>query len=198
MTTSSPLLRAFDPIADKHAHTLILGSMPGEASLQAGQYYAHSRNLFWPIVAEVMGFSADLRAELHELRKQKSSSKKMPEALYAKCCAALQASGCALWDVLATCERTGSLDAAIRNGQPNDFPAFFAQHPRITRVFFNGGTAEGEFRRKVLPKLELSEGRPLTLCRLPSTSPAYAAMNRADKIDCWCKAWKGKGETPVC
>ena len=178
MTTSSPLLRAFDPIADEHAHTLILGSMPGEASLQAGQYYAHSRNLFWPIVAEIMGFSADLP--------------------YPERCAALLAHGCALWDVLATCERTGSLDADIRNGQPNDFPAFFAQHPRITRVFFNGGTAEGEFRRKVLPKLELSEGRPLTLCRLPSTSPAYAAMNRADKIDCWCKAWKGKGETPVC
>ena len=177
--SASPLLHAFKPIADKRAHTLILGSMPGEASLQARQYYAHSRNLFWPIVAEIMGFSADLP--------------------YPKRCAALLAHGCALWDVLATCERTGSLDAAIRNGQPNNFPAFFAQHPRITRVFFNGGTAEGEFRRKVMPELaRLGIAPRLALHRLPSTSPAYAAMNRADKIDCWCKAWKGEGETPVC
>ena len=170
--SASPLLHAFDPIADERAHTLILGSMPGEASLHARQYYAHSRNLFWPIVAEIMGFSADLP--------------------YPDRCAALQASGCALWDVLATCERTGSLDAAIRNGQPNDFPAFFAQHPRITRVFFNGGTAEGEFRRKVLPKLELSEGRPLTLCRLPSTSPAYAVLSRDQKTALWRAAWENK------
>ena len=120
--SASPLLHAFKPIADKRAHTLILGSMPGEASLHAGQYYAHSRNLFWPMVAEIMGFSADLRAELHE----RKPSSKMPEALYAKCCDALLVRGCALWDVLATCERTGSLDADIRNGQPNDFPAFFA------------------------------------------------------------------------
>ena len=190
--SASPLLHAFDPIADERAHTLILGSMPGEASLHARQYYAHSRNLFWPIVAEIMGFSAELRAELHELRKQKPSSKKMPEALYAKCCAALQASGCALWDVLATCERTGSLDAAIRNGTPNDFPAFFAQYPRITRVFFNGATAEREFRCKVMPKLELNEGRPLTLCRLPSTSPANATLSRDQKTALWRAAWEGK------
>lgn len=190
MTTSSPLLHAFPPIADKHAHahTLILGSMPGEASLQAGQYYAHSRNLFWPIVAEVMGFSADLRAELHE----RKPSSKMPEALYAKCCDALLVRGCALWDVLATCERTGSLDADIRNGKANDFPAFFAQYPRITRVFFNGATAESEFRCKVMPKLELNEGRPLTLCRLPSTSPANATLSRDQKTALWRAAWEGK------
>lgn len=172
MTTSSPLLHAFPPIADKRAHTLILGSMPGEASLQAGQYYAHPRNLFWPIVAEVMGFAAELP--------------------YPERCAALLARGCALWDVLATCERTGSLDAAIRNGKANDFPAFFAQHPCITRVFFNGATAEGEFRCKVMPKLELSEGRPLTLCRLPSTSPANATLSRDQKTALWRAAWEGK------
>ena len=162
MTTATHLLHAFPPLVDEHAHTLILGSMPGEASLQAGQYYAHPRNGFWPIVAEVLGFAADLP--------------------YPERCAALLARGCALWDVLATCERAGSLDADIRNGTPNNFPAFFADNPRITRVFFNGSTAEGEFRRKVMPRLELGEGRPLTLCRLPSTSPAYAALPRAEKI----------------
>ena len=172
MTTATHLLHAFPPLVDEHAHTLILGSMPGEASLDARQYYAHPRNLFWPIVAEVMGFAADLP--------------------YPERCAALLARGCALWDVLATCERAGSLDADIRNGTPNDFPAFFAQYPRITRVFFNGSTAEREFHRKVLPKLELSEGRPLTLCRLPSTSPAYAALRRDQKTALWRAAWEGQ------
>ena len=172
MTTATHPLHAFPPLVDEHAHTLILGSMPGEASLQAGQYYAHPRNGFWPIVAEVLGFAADLP--------------------YPERCAALLARGCALWDVLATCERAGSLDADIRNGTPNNFPAFFADNPRITRVFFNGSTAEGEFRRKVMPRLELGEGRPLTLCRLPSTSPAYAALPRAEKIAQWRAAWESR------
>ena len=170
--TTTPQPHAFPPLIDEHAHTLILGSMPGQASLDARQYYAHPRNGFWPIVAEIMGFAAELP--------------------YPERCAALLAHGCALWDVLATCERAGSLDAAIRNGTPNDFPAFFAQYPRITRVFFNGGRAEGEFRRKVMPKLELSEGRPLTLCRLPSTSPANATLRRAEKIKRWREAWENQ------
>ena len=173
MTTATHPLHAFPPLVDEHAHTLILGSMPGEASLQAGQYYAHPRNGFWPIVAAVMGFAADLP--------------------YPERCAALLARGCALWDVLATCERTGSLDADIRNGTPNDFPAFFADYPHITRVFFNGSTAEGEFRRKVLPELtRLGIAPRLALHRLPSTSPAHAACSRAEKIKRWREAWESQ------
>ena len=144
MTTSSPLLRAFDPIADEHAHTLILGSMPGEASLQAGQYYAHSRNLFWPIVAEVMGFSADLP--------------------YPERCAALLAHGCALWDVLAACRRRGSLDTAITDARPNDIAGLLRRCPGIAAIGCNG-TAAFTLLRRFQPALRERPG--LRIVRLP-------------------------------
>lgn len=158
------LLHGFPPVAGAGARRLILGSMPGQASLQADRYYAHERNAFWRIMGALIGAG--------------------PELPYADRLDRLVAHRIALWDVIAACERPGSLDAAIVGAsvRPNDFPAFFAAHPGIDRVFFNGAAAETAFRRHALPGLG---GRTLRLVRLPSTSPAHAAAGYADKLAAW-------------
>lgn len=157
-------LRSFPPIADPQSTTLILGSMPGVASLLAQRYYAHPRNVFWPIVGTLLDIA--------------------PTADYAARVAALQAAHIALWDVLQSCRREGSLDTRIARGSEvaNDFPGFLRTHPGITRIFFNGAKAEASFRRLVLPELAPTT---LQLSRLPSTSPAHAALSLADKIAAW-------------
>lgn len=161
-----PLKRAFPPIIGQQPRLLILGSMPGEGSLRAGEYYGHRRNAFWPILCALLGVPAD--------------------APYPVRTAALLAHGIALWDVIAACARPGSLDSAIRPGsvQVNDFGALFGAHPTLRRVAFNGGTAEREYRRRVLPALD-APARDLTLLRLPSTSPAHAGMPYAAKRAAW-------------
>jgi hypoxanthine-DNA glycosylase len=158
------LIQGFPPVVAPGARCLILGSMPGQASLQADRYYAHPRNAFWPIMGELLGAGPALP---YEIRLQK-----------------LTAAGIALWDVIAACERPGSLDADIvgPSVRPNDFAAFLAAYPAIESVYFNGGAAETAFRRHVLPRLA---DRPLRLHRLPSTSPAHAARNYAEKLAAW-------------
>lgn len=160
------LARAFPPVAAATAHSLILGSLPGQASLAARRYYAHPRNAFWPIMRAVLGLP--------------------PQAGYERCCAALCAAGFALWDVLAQGERPGSLDANIRTDtvRINDFAAFFAAHPQLQRVFFNGVTAERLFLRHVLPELG-SAAAGWLLQRLPSTSPAHASLSLEEKQRQW-------------
>ena len=155
---------SFPPVAAPDARLLILGSMPGEASLRAGQYYAHPRNAFWPIMGDLLGFSPDL-----------------PYADRLQC---LTAAGIALWDVIAGCERSGSLDADIvrTSVRANDFAGFLAAHPSIERVCFNGAAAETNFRRHVLPHATANHCR---LLRLPSTSPAHAARGYAEKLAAW-------------
>ena len=155
---------SFPPVAAPDARLLILGSMPGEASLRAGQYYAHPRNAFWPIMGDLLGFSPDLP--------------------YADRLQRLTASGIALWDVIAGCERSGSLDADIvrTSVRTNDFAGFLTAHPGIERVFFNGAAAETNFRRHVLPQATANHCR---LLRLPSTSPAHAARGYAEKLAAW-------------
>ncbi|MDY0057667.1 MAG: DNA-deoxyinosine glycosylase [Methyloversatilis sp.] len=158
-------VRCFPPVADPAtARVLILGSMPGVASLAAQRYYAHPRNQFWPIMGALFGAG--------------------PELPYAERLRVLTAAGIALWDVLESCERAGSLDAAIdaRSAQANDFAAFFDAHPGITRIVCNGGTAEKHFRRDVMPQLP---PRALELVRLPSTSPAHAGMGAQEKLARW-------------
>ena len=155
-------VQSFPPIASPDSRVLILGSMPGVESLKAGQYYAHPRNAFWHIMGQL--FAAG------------------PSLTYEARTACLQSAGIALWDVLRTCVRPGSLDASITEEVANDFPAFFAIHPNITHVFFNGSKAETAFRRHVLPCLP--EDRHV-LARLPSTSPAHAAMLLEAKMQAW-------------
>lgn len=158
-------LEAFPPITTAAAHTLILGSMPGAASLAAGQYYAHPRNHFWPIIEAVLGIDA-----------------RQP---YAQRTRQLAALGFALWDVLAACRRPGSLDSRIDRDslELNDFATFLREHRHVARVFFNGGTAERLFRRHVAPAL--AGHGPLSMTRLPSTSPANASVSYDAKLAAW-------------
>jgi hypoxanthine-DNA glycosylase len=161
-------VQSFPPIADAGARILILGSMPGKASLAAGEYYAHPHNLFWRILCEVTGTD--------------------PASPYALRTRALEACGVALWDVLAACTRKGSLDSAIVDAsiRVNDFDSFYRSHTRISHVFFNGAKAEACYRRHVLPMLGGDTGR-LNCLRLPSTSPANASIPREHRQRVWTR-----------
>jgi hypoxanthine-DNA glycosylase len=156
-------IESFPPIAGPRARVLILGSIPGIASLQAGQYYAHPRNQFWRILGELLGFD--------------------PVAAYADKTQALQDVGIALWDVVKACHRPGSLDANIDKQSivANDFAGFLQSHPGIEQIFFNGATAEHTFQRLVRPNLQSG----LKLQRLPSTSPANAGQSYQQKLESW-------------
>jgi TDG/mug DNA glycosylase family protein len=156
---------SFPPISDPASRVLILGSMPGQASLRAKQYYAHPQNAFWKIMAALLEIEATAP---YEVRVE-----------------ALLAHGIALWDVMESCTREGSLDSDVVESSivPNPFPSFLRGHPRIHTVCFNGTKAEESFRKYVLPKL----GRlgDLAYYLLPSTSAARASMTRADKLAAW-------------
>ncbi len=160
------LKRAFPPIVGARPRLLILGSMPGDASLRLGRYYAHQRNAFWPILSEVLGLA--------------------PDAAYAQRAEALIAHGIALWDVIAACERPGSLDTSIRmdSVRVNDFAGLFAAYPGIGLIAFNGATAEREYQRRVLPGLSPAAAA-IERLRLPSTSPAHAGVSFAAKRAAW-------------
>jgi len=159
------ILEGLPPIARSDAHTLILGSMPGEASLAAGCYYAHPRNAFWTILGEILDID--------------------PGQPYQRRVDQLAAKGYALWDVLGACRRQGSLDARIepQSMEVNPFMPFFDEHPLIDRIFFNGATAERVFVARVAPLL--APDRMPRLHRLPSTSPAHASLSLASKLAAW-------------
>lgn len=157
---------SFEPISDKSATRLILGSMPGEMSLTASQYYAHPRNDFWRIIELVLGIPSKLT--------------------YTERCSLLTTNRIALWDVLNTCIRPGSLDSAIVASSivPNEFERFFRAHPKVRTIFFNGGMAEKIYLKQVLPKLP-DEFAMLKMMRLPSTSPANASIRFDEKVRQW-------------
>ncbi len=159
-----PTLRSFESNFRADARVLILGSMPGAASLAAAEYYAHPRNAFWPIMGALFGAG--------------------PALPYADRLARLADAGIALWDVIASCTRAGSLDSAIvaDSIEVNDFAALFLACPHLHHVFFNGRKAEAAFRRYVRPQVELPAVR---FVYLPSTSPAHAARDLAAKLDAW-------------
>ncbi|KUO59976.1 hypothetical protein APF79_09395 [bacterium BRH_c32] len=150
---------SFPPIVDKNSKILILGSMPGERSLQANEYYAHPQNKFWKIMMTIFGESQMLA--------------------YSKRLEVLQKNHVALWDVLENCERKGSLDQNIKAEIPNDFSSFLYEHNNITHIFFNGGTVEKLFNRHVL-----RQGN-IVYTKLPSTSPAHAGMSFETKLKIW-------------
>lgn len=158
---SQPILQSFPPIAAPAARILILGSMPGTASLEAGQYYAHPMNAFWRIMGDLFGAGRDVP--------------------YEKRTRILQDQGIAVWDVLQSCTRPGSLDQNIRDEVPNDFARFFADHPALVRIGLNGGKAATSFRRhaaRVCPE-------HVRVTHLPSTSPAHAARTYSEKLALW-------------
>lgn len=157
---------------------LVLGSLPGAASLAAGQYYAHPRNAFWNIMGELVGAA--------------------PSLPYQARCARLVAAGIALWDVCAAARRPGSLDAAIdlASVRPNDFAGLLARHPGIGLIAFNGATAARLWRRLVQPALPGAAAR-LPQVVLPSTSPAHAGRSFESKREAWRAALACRGVRPL-
>jgi len=160
------LEEGFPSHAANDARMLILGSMPGRASLDAVQYYAHPRNAFWPIMASLFGFSNALAypQRMDHLLKQHI----------------------ALWDVARQCIRPGSLDTNIQTASVvcNDFPTFFRNHRQLQCIAFNGRKAAQLYARHVQPILSTAE-QTIPQLTLPSTSPAHAAMSVEDKLLQW-------------
>lgn len=158
-------LHGLDPIVGEAPSVLILGNMPSVMSLASRQYYGNPRNAFWRITGSLFEFGAD--------------------APYPDRVARLCAHQVAVWDVLRSCRRTGSLDSAVERDSmvPNDFAEFFATHRTLERVVFNGAAAEANYRRLV-------GATPLPSVRVPSTSPAQT-MRYEDKLDAWRRALSG-------
>jgi len=152
--------RAFAPVADARTRILVLGSLPGAASLAARQYYAHPQNAFWRLIGAVAG------CELAALP--------YPDRL-----AALLDARIGVWDVIATAARAGSLDAAIRDPEAADLRALVARLPDLRAVAFNGATAARIGRR------QLAGLAGPGLVDLPSSSPAHAGMPYAEKLRRW-------------
>lgn len=160
MPSTPTLLTGLDPVIDIRTRILVLGSFPGAASLAAGQYYAHPRNLLWPILSALAG-------------------ENLVALPYAERLPSLLAHGIGLWDVLGACERAGSLDSAIRKPAANDFARLHASCPVLETVGFNGQAA-GKFAAQFA-----AEGyRTLVL---PSTSPAHASLSFELKLAAWQK-----------
>jgi len=158
-------ITSFSAASSPDATVLILGSIPGKASLEANRYYAHPQNQFWPIIIELL--------ELN------------PSSSYLARIESIKLAGIALWDVVKSCHRhNSSLDAKIDKNSivTNDFPGFFLNHPYITHIFFNGLTAEKTFQKHVQPYICTDR---FTYHRLPSTSPAHATMAFQQKLDSW-------------
>ena len=160
------LVHSFAPVIAPGCHTLILGSMPGERSLAVAEYYGHPRNAFWPIMGQLFGFSTLLP---------------YPERLEK-----LNGAGIALWDVMASCERAGSLDTSIVGATvtPNAIPELLVHYPETQRIILNGTAAATAFKKYVMPRMAASHRRCAVL-QAPSTSPAHASMRHEDKLRVW-------------
>jgi hypoxanthine-DNA glycosylase len=167
-------ISGFTAIAEENATLLILGSMPSKTSLKKQQYYGHERNAFWPIMLSILTNQSPHQIPSYNQRKQLLINNYI-----------------AVWDVLQSCFRQGSLDTAIKMDsiKTNDFYQFFSTHTAIKKVFFNGAKAETIFRKYVLPTMS-EQFSYLHYCRLPSTSPAHAAMTLHQKTAIWEKQIK--------
>jgi hypoxanthine-DNA glycosylase len=156
----APLIkRSFPPISDQQARVLVLGTLPGEESLRRGEYYAHPRNLFWPIVFAL--FDA------------------VPAPGYAERLAFVAAHRIALWDVCETGERDASADSSIRRECPNPIDRLLDRHPLIRAVAFNGTGAQRLHDRHFVRRPDID------YLALPSTSPAHARIGFAGKLARW-------------
>ena len=149
------------PVGSTDARLLILGSLPGEASLKAQRYYAHPQNQFWRLLGAALG--EDLASLEYDMRLHRLAMR-----------------GVALWDVVGEARRQGSLDGAIREAQANPLSDYVATHPRLAAVAFNGQTAAR------LGRMALAETSDLRLIDLPSSSPAYT-LPFAWKVERWAE-----------
>ena len=151
---------AFPPSVDEGTRLLILGSLPGDASIRQGEYYAHRGNAFWTLMGDVL--EENLRA--------------LPYAMRLKL---LRTRGVGLWDVIESADRAGSLDSAIRGAELRDLSAFVGRLPKLEAVAFNGKTAALHGRRQI------GAAAGLELIDLPSSSGAYAMLSREKKAEAW-------------
>lgn len=158
---------SFPPQVGAGCRVLVLGTAPSLRSLELQQSYAHPQNLFWPFMGEL--FDAG------------------PPLPYAERIARLHRHGIGIWDVLASCERPGSLDSSIRADSEvaNDIPALLDRHPTIAALAVNGAKALQVFRRRIEPAIAPARRADLEVLSLPSTSPANASMPRHEKLARW-------------
>jgi hypoxanthine-DNA glycosylase len=167
---SSPRLKGFPPVIDRRVERLILGSFPSEASLAAGQYYAHPRNQFWRLLGDVI--DEPLHVLPYEARLRRLLARRI-----------------GIWDVLAACKRTGSLDSAITDSRANPFARLRQLAPALRDVAFNGQTA-GRFA-----PVFRDAGYSATV--LPSSSPAHAGRSYEQKRALWLVWWAGHPPDPA-
>lgn len=151
-------LEGLAPILSRSTRLVVLGSFPGGVSLAQRRYYAHPQNQFWKILSAL--WQTDLVALAYRER-----------------CAEIRRRGLGVWDVYAACEREGSLDADIRNAQPNDLTLLARRCPRLAAVAHNGGES---FRHAARTR-----ALGLPVYRLPSTSPANASWSFDRKLAAW-------------
>jgi len=161
-------VHSFPAVIAADTRILILGSMPGVASLNAQQYYAHPRNQFWRIMGEICGAG--------------------PQLPYPQRLQALLDQGLGLWDVLQSCVRGGSLDAAIEHHSAiaNDLLPLLGAG-QVRRLCCNGSSAYAALERHFGARLA-SELPQIDIRRLPSTSPANASWNYSRKLSAWSAA----------
>jgi hypoxanthine-DNA glycosylase len=154
------------PVVGDRPRVLILGSMPGERSLRAQQYYAHPTNAFWPIMGDLLEMPSD--------------------ASYPARLRAMKANRMALWDVVYSCRRRGSLDSNIQKSTvvPNDLEGLLSTHPTLKAIVFNGKKAQELFLRHIAKQRHLDATEP-ALVALPSTSAAHASLSRETKREQW-------------
>jgi hypoxanthine-DNA glycosylase len=146
-------------VADERTRVLVLGSLPGEVSLRQARYYGHPRNLFWPLMAEVTG-------------------RNLVSLAYEERLSTLLDAGVGLWDVVGSARRQGSLDTAMRDVHANDLSGLVTRLPSLRAIGFNGGTSARIGRAQLA-------GSSFALVDLPSSSPAYASLPFAAKLERW-------------
>ncbi|WP_420144513.1 DNA-deoxyinosine glycosylase [Sphingobium sp.] len=151
---------AFPPSVDANTRLLILGSLPGDASIRQGEYYAHRGNAFWSLIGDVL--DEDLRSAPYAVRLKR-----------------LKARHVGLWDVIESAERPGSLDSSIRGAELRDLGLFVGRLPALRAVAFNGRTAAVHGRQ------QLGDRSGIALVDLPSSSGAYASLSREAKRHIW-------------
>jgi hypoxanthine-DNA glycosylase len=163
---SPPRLEGLPPVIGRATRLVVLGSFPGVASLQAGQYYAHPRNHFWPILAALWGVD-------------------LPALPYPARLAELRRRGLGVWDVYRACRRDGSLDSAIEAAEPNDLASLRRRAPGLRAVAHNGSESARS--------MAVTRALGVPVWQLPSTSPANASWSFERKREAWREAFRAAG-----